>query len=188
MLGKKIRSLRKSQKLKLNDIANDSGLSVSYISQLERGLVEPSLSSLKKVAKALKIPVYLLIDDSSNEDIVTRKDDRPKLSYSSSDTTFEIASTTFTDIDFVPKMMLAEFTIPKNGTDSDGFLSHSQDEIILITEGEIEVEYGEEIYDLYPGDSIYIKENIPHRILNKSDTDDAKGYYVVSPPHIPIKN
>ena len=43
MLGNKIRHLRKSQKLKLNDVAERSGLSVSYISQLERDLVEPSL-------------------------------------------------------------------------------------------------------------------------------------------------
>lgn len=184
MLGKKIRLLRKNQNLKLNDIAEKSGLSVSYISQLERDLVEPSLSSLKKIAVALNTPIYLLIDDTENENIIMRKEERPKMSFENSDTSYEIVSTTVNNINFSPKMMMVEFIIPGNGEDSGDYISHRAEEIIMLEEGELEVTYGDTIYDLKAGDSIYIQENIPHRIVNKGD-QVAKGYYVVSPPHIP---
>ena len=42
MVGEKIRKLRKEKKLTLKDIAEATGLSIGYISQLERGAVEPS--------------------------------------------------------------------------------------------------------------------------------------------------
>ena len=50
MVGEKIRKLRKEKKLTLKDIAEATGLSIGYISQLERGAVEPSLASLRKVS------------------------------------------------------------------------------------------------------------------------------------------
>lgn len=184
MLGNKIRMLRKTQNLKLNDIADKSGLSVSYISQLERDLVEPSLSSLKKIAVALNTPIYLLIDDSENENIVMRKDERPKMTFSNSDTRYEIVSTTANNINFTPKMMMVEFFIPANGEDSDDYVTHSAEELIVIIEGELDITYGDSIYTLKEGDSIYVKENIPHRIVNNANVD-ARGYYVVTPPHIP---
>ena len=53
MVGEKIRKLRKEKKLTLKDIAEATGLSIGYISQLERGAVEPSLSSLRKVSEFL---------------------------------------------------------------------------------------------------------------------------------------
>ncbi|MFR2692694.1 MAG: helix-turn-helix domain-containing protein [Enterocloster bolteae] len=53
MVGEKIRKLRKEKKLTLKDIAEATGLSIGYISQLERGAVEPSLASLRKVSEFL---------------------------------------------------------------------------------------------------------------------------------------
>lgn len=184
MLGNKIRMLRKSYNLKLNDIADKSGLSVSYISQLERDLVEPSLSSLKKIAAALNTPVYLLIDDTENENIVMKKGERPVMSFGHSDTRYEIVSTTASNANFSPKMMMVEFTIPGNGEDSDDYITHSAEELILLTKGSIDITYGDTVYELNEGDSIYVQENIPHRIVNKG-TEDAIGYYVVTPPSIP---
>lgn len=184
MLGNKIRMLRKSQNLKLNDAAEKSGLSVSYISQLERDLVEPSLSSLKKIATALNTPIYLLIDDTENENIVMKKSERPCMTFANSDTRYEIVSTTANNINFSPKMMMVEFFIPANGEDSDDYITHVAEELIMLTEGELEVTYGDTIYTLNEGDSIYVQENIPHRIVNNG-SKDAKGYYVITPPSIP---
>lgn len=67
MLGERIRSVRKSKGFKLGDLAEITDLSSSYISQLERGLIEPSLTSLRKISNALNIPIYLLMDDVARE-------------------------------------------------------------------------------------------------------------------------
>lgn len=184
MLGEKIRNLRKSQNLKLSDVAERSNLSVSYISQLERDLVEPSLSSLKKIAGVLNTPIYMLVDDSDNENIVLKKEDRPSMTFKNSDTRFEIVSTISSKLDFSPKMMMVEFFIPPNGEDSEEYITHLEEEIILVTSGTLEINYGNEKYILNSGDSIYVRENIPHRIINNSN-EYAEGYYVVTPPTIP---
>ncbi len=186
MLGKKIRHLRKSQKLKLNDVAEKSGLSVSYISQLERDLVEPSLSSLKKIASALGTPVYLLIDDSEHDNILMKKAERPVMSFANTETKFEIVSTTSRNLSFEPKMLMVQFTIPAGSEDSEDYITHSAEELIMLVEGKLGVTYGDVLYELNPGDTIYVQENIPHRIVNLSDVD-AVGYYVVTPPSIPKK-
>ena len=184
MLGKKIRHLRKSQKLKLNDVAEKSGLSVSYISQLERDLVEPSLSSLKKIASALNTPVYLLIDDSEHDNIVMKKEERPVMTFGNTDTRFEIVSTTTQNLNFSPKMLMVQFTIPAGSEDSEDYITHSAEELIVLEKGKLEVTYGDAVYELEPGDSIYVQENIPHRIVNLSE-EESVGYYVVTPPSIP---
>lgn len=184
MLGKKIRHLRKSQKLKLNDVAEKSGLSVSYISQLERDLVEPSLSSLKKIASALNTPVYLLIDDSEHDNIVMKKEERPVMTFGNTDTRFEIVSTTTQNLNFSPKMLMVQFTIPAGSEDSEDYITHSAEELIVLEKGNLEVTYGDAVYELEPGDSIYVQENIPHRIVNLSE-EESVGYYVVTPPSIP---
>ncbi len=187
MLGERIRALRKSQNLKLNDIAQMSDLSVSYISQLERNLVEPSLSSLKKIAGALKTPIYLLVDESESEDIVVKKSERTTMTFPNSDTKFEIVSIMSNKLSFSPKMMMVEFFLPPNSEDSDEYVIHSEEEIILVTEGVVELMYGDEIYNLEEGDCAYVRENIPHRIINRTSTN-VRGYYVVSPPNMPSKH
>jgi transcriptional regulator with XRE-family HTH domain len=60
-LGKAIRLCRSQKGLKLAELAKRAALSESYISLLERGARDPSLSSIEAIARALEIPVSLLI-------------------------------------------------------------------------------------------------------------------------------
>ncbi|MBF6841806.1 helix-turn-helix domain-containing protein, partial [Acinetobacter baumannii] len=53
-LGNKIREVRQKAKLTLNDLASKTGLTASYISQVERGLIDPSISSLRRISAALE--------------------------------------------------------------------------------------------------------------------------------------
>ena len=61
MLGEKIRFFRKNKNITLQELSDNTGLSIGYISQIERNLVDPSLSSLRKISQYLDIPTYLLI-------------------------------------------------------------------------------------------------------------------------------
>ncbi len=53
MLGQKVRELRQKNEKTLNNMSEITGLTASYLSQLERDMIEPSLSSLRKIALAL---------------------------------------------------------------------------------------------------------------------------------------
>ena len=59
----KIRNYRKERNLTIKELAAMTGMSISYISQVERGELDPSLSSLRKIASVLQLPIYLLLDD-----------------------------------------------------------------------------------------------------------------------------
>ena len=56
-LGEHLRFIRRKRKLTLKDLSQDANLSVPYLSDLERGVVNPSIESLQKVAKAYNMKV-----------------------------------------------------------------------------------------------------------------------------------
>ena len=92
MLGDKIREARKRQGITLNQLAEASGLTASYISQAERNLTEPSLSSLRKLAAALQLPLYFFLDEEVPQTQVIRADQRRKLAIPGSGVVYEYLS------------------------------------------------------------------------------------------------
>ena len=59
-LGLTIRRLRESRQLSLKEVAARSGLTQSFLSQVERNLTSPSVASLRKVAQAFGVPLTKL--------------------------------------------------------------------------------------------------------------------------------
>ena len=57
-LGDHLRSIRRERKLTLKDLSQRAGLSVPYLSDIERGVVNPSVETVQKIAKAynMKFP------------------------------------------------------------------------------------------------------------------------------------
>ncbi|WP_334143654.1 helix-turn-helix domain-containing protein [Rhabdothermincola sp.] len=60
-LGQFIRSQRQQAQLSLRDLAARANISNPYLSQLERGLHEPSMRVLKAIAGALNLPLDALL-------------------------------------------------------------------------------------------------------------------------------
>ncbi len=183
MLGEKIRAYRKDAKKTLNQIADATGLSTGYLSQLENNHVDPSLSALRKIAAALNLPVYLLMEDSSNEDYVTRKKNRVVMTFPDSPISFEVVST-LPNKTIIPSAMIMYFTQKSHSFDTDRFLIHDSDEIVLIEKGELTLYYGSNTIVLHAGDSALIPRNTPHRYHNHTD-EITSGYVVTAPCTLP---
>src|SRR5688572_31274911 len=66
-LARRVRALRESLSLKQEELARRCGISVSFVSLLERGERSPSYETLLLVAKALEVPVQELFRDRSEE-------------------------------------------------------------------------------------------------------------------------
>lgn len=60
-IGDKIRLLRKERKMSLADLAHEVGISTSYLSEIERGTVYPSLFILKQLARGVGVPPLVLM-------------------------------------------------------------------------------------------------------------------------------
>lgn len=65
VLGMRLKSLRLARRLSLRDLAEATGTSASFISQLERGLTGASTASLNQMASALGVSVALLFAESA---------------------------------------------------------------------------------------------------------------------------
>jgi transcriptional regulator with XRE-family HTH domain len=97
-LGKRIHALRSAQGLSLRDLAHSSGLTASFLSQVERGLVNSSIESLRRITNGLGISLVHLFEGdpapasppahenghtmragSGHSPVIVRADSRPKL-------------------------------------------------------------------------------------------------------------
>jgi transcriptional regulator with XRE-family HTH domain len=86
-IGPHIRAARQAAKMTLAQVALQSGLSVGYLSEVERSRLTPSLSALKKIADVLRIPASKVMFEYggrafSNADIgLVRRNARKRISF-----------------------------------------------------------------------------------------------------------
>lgn len=65
-LGEKLRALREDRGLTLKELGEQSGLSLTYLSEIERGTVYPSVDTLKQLADFFKVPVSVLVNSHAS--------------------------------------------------------------------------------------------------------------------------
>lgn len=169
-IGSKIKSIRESKNITIDEISERSGLSVEQINSIETDTNLPSLGPLIKIARALGVRLGTFLDDSDAlGPIVCRAADREKessISFSND------AADARKHMEYHPLAQqkagrhMEPFIIDINPTESlDYKLSaHEGEEFIYVMEGEIELEYGKEKYELKQGDSIYYDSIVKHHL------------------------
>lgn len=168
-LGKRIASLREAHHLSQQDLADRCEADVETIAGLEAGELPPSLAPLIKITRALGVRLGTLMDDeeqhgpsyidSSQMEEVTRlksletNSDAGDLSY------FSLAAGR-------PSRHMDPFiiTVTPTGETDHKLVGHEGEEWLYGMEGEIEIEYGKELYVLHPGESIYYDSIVPHQV------------------------
>jgi transcriptional regulator with XRE-family HTH domain/KaiC/GvpD/RAD55 family RecA-like ATPase len=182
-LGDKIRTLRKKLGMTQKELAEQVGLTPSFISQLEKNLISPSLDSLLKLSEKLNAqPIYFLTDGENGplQKMVIKPNERQ-------DVRFQEMKNTDVKIqllvsDALNRRMEPYLLTMKEGAVVDGhFYSHKGDEFSYVMEGELEVEIQDEKQLLSPGDSFYIGSTVPSRWANIGK-GDAVLLWVLSPP------
>jgi transcriptional regulator with XRE-family HTH domain len=160
--GAMIRRMRKSQNLTLADFSEKTGLSLSFLSQVERGIINPSIISLRKIARNLGTTLSSFFDESeSTKGPVVKKEERRVLVNTDSRLIYQLLSS---DNNRRIEFLLSRLEIGSASAESP--MAHKGDEAGLVLQGECLFELGDDKYDLKEGDSIYIVENTPHRFIN----------------------
>ncbi len=170
IVGSKIKGIRESKNLTVEEIAESSGLSVEQIESIENDQNLPSLGPLIKIARALGVRLGTFMDDNDSlGPVVCRAENRERnssISFSNG------ATDARKHMDYHPLAQqkagrhMEPFIIDINPTESlDYKLSaHEGEEFIYVMEGEVEVEYGKEKYLLKEGDSIYYDSIVKHHL------------------------
>lgn len=179
MLGEQIRKLRKEKNITLKELAEKTELSIGYISQIERNLTDPSLSTLRKISGALDVPTYLFMCNNEESSLTTRKENVIILSQPNSNIIYHL-QTPMPNDEFTPKSLVIRFELKGHSQDGESPVIHPSEEIIMVEKGTIDVVIGNEIITLNSGDSTLIRSNLPHTVINKSD-ETAVGISIFTP-------
>ena len=181
MLGTNIREYRKNKKLTIKELSERTGLSIGYISQVEREEAEPSLSSLRKIAREFDVPVYVLMDDHRNKHNLTiRKEERLTARIKKSSVEYEFL-TPLPSPGFSPKTLMIRAVLEPNSRDSQIPIVHHSEETLLVVRGTLTVAVGDTAIVLREGDTTIIEEDLPHTCINDT-ADYVEVLSTITPP------
>ena len=187
-LGVQLRLLRKQRDLTLEQLAAGSGVSAGLLSQMERGLGNPSFNTLVQVAHALGVPVASLFRSEASGSPVVRRAERRRIDIHAGDGAAAGAGTTaeptVTEL-LTPSLAVALEVLlievpPGYSTEATPF-THEGEEFGLILEGRHEIHLGDAAYTLDAGDSITYPSRVPHWYRNPG-AEPVRSIWVITPP------
>jgi transcriptional regulator with XRE-family HTH domain len=184
-VGGKIKQIREMKKVSIEELAERSGMETSMILKIEEEKNVPSLAPLIKIARALGVRLGTFLDDSdSYGPVVVRSGEYPKGARFTSQTSEAREHLNFFSLAFdkAGRNMEPFIVDIEPGLQSDYMLSsHEGEEFIYVLEGEIEINYGKEVYRLAKGDSIYLDSIVLHNV-HAGNNNSAKILAVVYAP------
>ena len=179
-LGDRVRARRKELRQSQSELADQAGLTASFISQVERGVTSPSIDSLYKISQALAVPVFHFLLEPEAKSPVVRRHERVRISWpwSGPDLAFQLL--TPNNSQRLEAFMTAwEPGEPESGTIS-GF-GGTTEEFIYVLEGQLEVRLGEGVYLLGPGDTVCFEGLMLQGMAPRGDRT-VRFISVITPP------
>lgn len=188
-LLKELKHMRKRQGLTLSSLAKKSGLSTNYLSQIERGISNPSIGTLKKIADSMNITLMSLVGSEKEEKRrpelqerevekteVVKREKRKMLVYPGGQRKAFLLTP---DLQRQLEVLLTEEN-PQSTTEEEWYY-HEGEEFGFILEGRYEVTIDDRTYILEEGDSICFSSRLPHKMRCIGEKP-AKTIWVITPP------
>ena len=184
-LSQNIRRIRQAQGMTVAGLAERSGFSKGFISQIENFRQSPSLKSLMKIADALGVSFSELFDEdgaSGREYLFGRIDEGEKLNRDNGEEYgINYLALAYRQIGRRMDPFIIEYT---NSSRQRGFLRHEMEEFFVLLEGEIDFRIFDDGHPhlMKVGDTVYLKANIPHRVVLAEGCEHAKAFAVYADP------
>lgn len=161
-LGASIRFEREKAAKTLREIAQSCGLTSGFISQIERGISKPSLTSLYAIAKALNVPVDRFVSAPLERrgKSVSHRHDRQIIRIDNSERHYELLEPGFSGA-----MLNACMTHVPPGYESD-LMSHEGEDFIYLIRGSVIYEIDGVDYPLEQGGTLHFPSSQTHRLRN----------------------
>jgi transcriptional regulator with XRE-family HTH domain len=175
-IGEGIRRERLRRGLTLAQLATQVNLTVSALSQIERGASDPSLNSLRRIAQAFDMPMFQFLVGTAQREIVVRKDRRIRLTFANRELDYGLVSA-----DTSGEFEVLSLSLHPHGTTSAKANSHASEECAVVLKGNVVAEVAGQEYGLHEGDSIKIHRELPHKFTNL-ENDEAELLIIISPP------
>ena len=175
-IGKNLKSIRKNRGLTIEELSTNSNVSKSMISEIERGIRNPSITVLWNIANSLKIPLnYFLKEENSNTAKVYKFSEKHVIGENG----YSCYPLVNFDNDKNLEIYFNEY-LPKSKTEES---AHYEDveEYALITSGTLTLNLNGEEFIVNEGEVIHFIANKSHYYFNKTDTI-AKAFILMFYP------
>lgn len=186
IIGTKIKTIRESKNISLEEAAERSGLSMDQISRIEENIDFPSLAPLIKIARILGVRLGTFLDDQTElGPVICRKGDQENSISFSNNATKARKHMEYCSLSKEKSGRHMEpFLIDIASSDGVDFIlsTHEGEEFIFVLEGVVEINYGKETFILEAGDSIYYDSIVAHHV-HAGNGGTAKILGVVYTPY-----
>lgn len=177
-VGERVRSLRAALNMSVRSLASKAGFSPSFISQVENGVVSPSIASLERIASVLDVTLAGFFTVSRPGVNVTYADNRQEMASSWSQARIE----TLMSPDTARHLEAVMITLSPGGRSGKKPSSHPGEEFALVFDGEVSLTLGNDTHILRRGDTVSFSSEMPH-LWENPGTGDTQ-IVIVSPRFI----
>jgi len=162
-IGERIRRLRLKRSMGLVELGRHTGLSASFLSQLETGRVVPTLRNLARIAMVFGRDLAYFFEPEPHPLFrIHRRSERVRMPQSGvDDPTYYFESLAYMVPDRQLDPYFAEFVPVRKGSEIRPHV-HPGYEFLYLLQGELEVRHGDRIHALEAGDSVYFDAATPH--------------------------
>lgn len=163
-VGSLVQQLRRESQLSIATLAARAELSTGLLSQIERGIGNPSFTTLIKLSQALGVPVGRFFGGQERAGALVRREDRRRLLLAESELIYELLT---------PHMHgalgMIKAHIAAGWSNEKAPFAHDGDECITVTEGQLIVCISSTRYTMNEGDSLTYDSSLPHWYRNPTD-------------------
>ncbi len=174
-IGNVIRRIRKSKAMTVSELAGAASMSPSYISQMERGLISPSVTALHQLSEALGVPTFYFFVEEDKMDIVVRAQERKVIDVDSS-ARYELVSPSLRR-----NMQLVQCILPVGESTRSEPFPHKGEEAAYVVRGRVILTVGDHEHVLEVGDCAQFEAALPHKYRNIGE-EEAVILFSMSPP------
>ncbi|MGH2429650.1 MAG: cupin domain-containing protein [Candidatus Limnocylindria bacterium] len=173
--GGRLRELRRAQGLSLRRASQAAGLSISFISALERGASGASVATLQRLTSAYGATLLELFSGAEPNGRLVRRAERPVLELDGSRVRIEQLARGAMHLE--PQLFVLA-----PGASSEGSYAHEGEEFLFLLDGSLTVWVGDgECYQLGPGDALSFPSSLPHRWRNEA-SEETRLLWINTPP------
>jgi transcriptional regulator with XRE-family HTH domain len=175
IIGEKIRNLREMKNLTVEEVAERTGLSAIQIDRIETDEELPSLAPLIRIARVLGVRLGTFLDDQQElGPVVCRSKNLVQndgISFSNNAKTEHKSMLYYSLSQDKSGRHMEPFLVEIMPADKAGFVfsTHEGEEFIFVLEGAVEINYGQNVYLLEAGDSIYYDSIVAHHVHVAND-------------------
>lgn len=149
---------RKQRQMTITELAGKAGISSGLLSQLERGLGNPSIETLSQLARTLSIPIGSFFETASTPPgEVIHPHTRRRLILEDAGMTYQLLVP-----DMQGSLSMLYIELPPGFSNANAPFNHNGEEVVFVLSGSIEIHIGDREWVLAPGDSIRFHSTVDH--------------------------